>query len=394
MIDEEALLVVGGSHAEIPLIDAAHALGYRVITTGNRPGDLGHPFADAYVAADFSQPDEILDVAVTNDVSAIVSGCNDFALLSTAYVCEKLGLPGHDSYETSLRMHHKDLFRQLLEELQMDTPRSGVVVDVREALALCEGLGYPVIVKPVDLTGGKGIGVCEGPGQLVDAVNHALALSRQDYVVVEQFMMGTRHGFTCFIGNQRVGFWFADDEQYFLNPFLVSGTTTPTSMPPSAIDDLIDAVETIAAALDLVDGLMHVQCIMTEAGPRIVELCRRCPGDLYPTFVRLSTGYDYAAAVVRSEVARGPSSDIGPIGRGPVTRHCLMAARDGVLRSISFDAEVMGHLSDQMLWWTEGQLVDHHLTQKFGIIFLTFDHGEDMRRMTNELSARVGIDVT
>jgi biotin carboxylase len=382
------------------LIDAAHALGYRVITTGNRPNDLGHPSADAYVAADFSQPDAILDVAVTNDVTAIVAGCNDFAMLSTAYVCDKLGLPGHDSYETSVRIHHKDLFRRLLEDLQLDTPRSGVVVDASEALELCAGLGYPVIVKPVDLTGGKGIGVCDDPAQLAAAVDHALALSRQDYVVVEQFMVGTHHGFTCFIHDRRVGFWFADDEQYFLNRFLVSGTTTPTSMPPWAIDDLIAAVESIAAALDLVDGLMHVQCVMTEAGPRIIELCRRCPGDLYPTFVRLSTGYDYAAAVVRSEVGRGPSLAISAprqhtvIPQRNVTRHCLMANRDGVLRSISFDAEVTSHLSDQMLWWTAGQLVDQHLTQKFGIIFLTFDDGEDMRRMTHELGTRVAIDIT
>ena len=170
------VLVVGGGHAEIPLIRAAHAIGYRVITTGNRPDDLGHAHADLYVPADFSKPEEILNVAVTHDVSAIVSGCNDFAMLSTAFVCEKLGLPGHDSYETTVRIHHKDRFRELLEELQLDTPRSGVVHDPTQAVALCERIGYPVIVKPVDLTGGKGISVCDSPEQLSKAVDDALVL--------------------------------------------------------------------------------------------------------------------------------------------------------------------------------------------------------------------------
>ena len=394
MAANATVLVVGGGHAEIPLIRAAHAIGYRVITTGNRPDDLGHAHADLYVPADFSKPEEILDVAVTHDVSAIVSGCNDFAMLSTAFVCEKLGLPGHDSYETTVRIHHKDRFRELLEELQLDTPRSGVVHDATQAVALCERIGYPVIVKPVDLTGGKGISVCDSPEQLSKAVDDALVLSRQDYVVVEQFLTGTRHGFTCFVNDQCVGFWFADDEQYFLNPFLVSGTTTPTSMPQWALDELVGAVDTIASRLELVDGLVHVQCIMTEAGPRIIEVCRRCPGDLYPVFVELSTDYGYADAVVRSEC--GLAAGASPVGdrRGCITRHCIMPAREGVLRSVEFDQEVTARIVDEMVWWSPGQTVDNHLTQKFGIIFLSFENSDEMHDLTGQLGSRVSVDMT
>lgn len=393
MSDDGAVLVVGGSHAEIPLIDALHALGRRVITTGNRPDDLGHAHADAYAAADFSQPEEILDVAIAHDVQGIVSGCNDFALLSTAYACEKLGLPGHDTHDASVRIHHKDLFRALLEELGLGTPRSCVVRDAREARTQCATLGYPLIVKPVDLTGGKGIGVVDDAEQLAPAVEHALALSRQDYVVVEQFMTGTRHGFTCFIADRRVGFWFADDEQYFRNQYLVSGTTTPTSMPAGAIDALVREVEIIAGALDLVDGLMHVQCILTADGPRIVELCRRCPGDLYPTFVHLSTGYAYATSVVRSELGLGPLPAGEPGRAAPVTRHCLMTDRAGTLRSISYDTEVQQHLTQQMTWWQPGLVVDNPLTQKFGILFLGFDDADHMRRTTAELHRHVAIEI-
>ncbi|MBI5087826.1 MAG: FkbM family methyltransferase [Actinobacteria bacterium] len=301
MTTDRSLLITGGSHAEIPLIRAARRLGFRVITTGNRPDDLGHRHADHYAPADYSDADQVLDVAVRAGVSAIVSGCNDFAALSTARACDELGLPGHDRHDVALRIHHKDRFRELLDELGLDAPRSGVVRSAAEAVDLCTRLGYPVIVKPVDLTGGKGMTVCDAPDDVAKAVDAGLALSRQSHVVVEQFLTGSRHGFTCFVHNGRVGFWFADDEQYYLNPFLVSGTTTPTSMPDSAIADLVSAVELITSKVALVDGLVHVQCIMTPTGPQIIEVCRRCPGDLYPTFVELSTGYDYALSVVRAE---------------------------------------------------------------------------------------------
>ncbi len=394
MTSAGTVLVVGGSHAEIPLIEAIHELGYRVVTSGNRPGDLGHAFADEYAPADFSRPDDITEVAAAHNAVGIVSGCNDFALLSTVQACAKLGLPGHDSYESSLRIHHKDQFRRLLDEIGIPTPRAGTVTDVGSGLALCEEIGFPVIVKPVDLTGGKGIRVCENAAEVADAIADAFALTRQQHIVIEQFMAGSRHGFTCFVTNQRVGFWFADDEQYYVNQYLVSGTTTPTSMPDSAIADLVADVEAITRALDLVDGLMHVQCILTAAGPRIVELCRRCPGDLYPAFVRHATRYDYARSVVRSELGLGPLPPAQPPTLRPIARHCLMTDRDGTLASITYDAEVTERLVDQMTWWEPGLVVDNHRTQKFGIIFLSFDDADEMRQMVRELPARIGVNLS
>jgi len=386
------LLVVGGSHAEIPLIRVAQRLGYGVITTGNRPSDLGHSVADKYVPADFSKRDEILAVAEDAGVVGIVSGCNDFAALSTAYAAEKLGLPGHDSYENAVRLHHKDLFRAVLSELALPTPQAGVVFDEDQARILCQRLGYPVIVKPIDLTGGKGISVCAGPEELSGVVTAAVAVSRQDHVIVEQFMDGTRHGFTCFIENSNVGFWFADDEQYYLNPYLVSGTTTPSSLPPWALTELAAAVELMAASLGLVDGLMHIQCIMTNSGPRIIELCRRCPGDLYPMFVELSTRYDYALAVVSAELGVGIPATGATDTTECVARQCIMGSRSGVLRSINIDRDVAARVVHEQLWWTPGQVVDDYLTEKFGILFLRFAGVDEMRRLALEFNDRITID--
>lgn len=375
------------------MIDAAHRLGYHVTTTGNRPGDLGHAHADGWVDTDFSDREAIRSLAARLEVSGIVSGCNDFASLSTAYAAEALGLPGHDSHANALRIHHKDRFRHLLTELKLPTPRSAVARSLDDAREICTQVGFPCIVKPVDLTGGKGISKCGTLDELAGAFESGMALTRESYLVVEQFLVGTHHGFTCFVTAGRVGFWFADDEQYFRNPYLVSGTTTPTSMPPSAIEELINAVELIAAHLDLVDGLMHVQCINTADGPRITELCRRCPGDLYPDFVRLSTGFDYANAVVSAELGL-PIEGSHPQQAGRyITRHCLMATREGVLQGISLNAELQQHRIGEMLWWTAGQEVTNHLSDKFGIVFFGFDTAAQMRATTRDLPDRILIDI-
>lgn len=387
------VLVVGGSHAEIPLIDAAHRRGLLVATTGNRPHDLGHAHADRYVEADFSDREAIRRAAAELGAIGIVSGCNDFAAISTAWAAEQLGLPGHDSYELTLRIHHKDRFRELLAELDLHSPRSGVVSDVSQALGVCETVGYPVIVKPVDLTGGKGMTVCHDPSTVEDAVRRALAASRQPHLVIERFLSGSRHGYTCFVEQGRVTFWFADDEQYASNQFLVSGTTTPTAMPPEALDELARAVEQIVDALSLVDGLMHVQCILTDEGPRIIELCRRCPGDLYPWFVTHATGFDYAGAVLDAELGRPLPVVEGDGAVRPIGRHCLMTDREGELRSITYDDTVSSRIVDRLEWWEPGRPVTNHLLDKFGIIFMEFADEAEMRVVTSELSSRIEIEI-
>ena len=175
-MSQKRLLLLGGGHAEIPLIEAAKSLGYFVITTGNARDGLGHPYAHKNVFADFSDKEAMLALAREEKVEAVCSGCNDFALLSTAYVCEKLNLPGHDNYETSLQIHHKDKYRTLANRLGIATPK--VCTITRETFAQggealhaqFEGLTYPLIVKPVDLTGGKGITRVKNQGEAIAAL--------------------------------------------------------------------------------------------------------------------------------------------------------------------------------------------------------------------------------
>jgi biotin carboxylase len=386
-------LIVGGGHAEIPLINAAKRIGFRVATSGNRPHDRGHPYGDRYAAADFSDADAVTRVAETLKVAAIISGCNDFAALSTAIAAERLGLKGHDPHDVALRIHHKDRFRELLEQLDLPTPASSAVESPEQARNWAAATSFPLIVKPVDLTGGKGVSVCRSLGEIETAVTAALTISRQPYVVVEQFLSGTRHGFTCFVEAGTVGFWFADDEQYYLNQYLVSGTTAPSSLPSTAIVELIAQIELITRKLALVDGLMHVQCIQTTDGPRIIELCRRCPGDLYPRFVSLSTGFDYAAAVVGYEAGLetdAPRQSTSPV---PVTRHVMMPSRAGRLRTIEKDKIVTDHLVDALEWWKRGDEVTQPLVDKFGILFMRWRNASQMAAVTPKLTELVAVHV-
>ena len=390
------LLLLGGSHAEIPLIKAAQELGWFVITTGNNRDGLGHPYADKTVFADFSNKEAMLELAKTEGVTAVCSGCNDFALLSTVYVCEQLGLPGHDSYATSLEIHHKDRYRALATRLGIPTPQAKVVHNEQEFEKAIAALTFPIIVKPVDLTGGKGIHRATNVEEARAAYKDATSRTRQDHIVVEEFIEGTNHGFSAMLVKGKVAFAFADNEQYFINKYLVSGANTPSTTPDTGLAKLRDYSERIARELNLVDGILHIQYIEKNDGtPFIIEICRRPPGDLYIKFVKYATGIDYPKFIVMAETGEDISSIADAPTQGFWLRHCVMAGKNiennSVVREVSFAPEIQGNIVEKFLWYKPGEVVTDKLIYKAGIVFFHFDTLSEMQDKTKRMTELVKI---
>lgn len=387
------LMIAGGGYADIPLIHAAKSLGYRVITSGNRPEDMGHRESDLYCPGDFSDPDEMLRIAKAQRIDAVCACCNDFSAISAAYVAEKLGLPGHDSYETALTLHHKDRYRSFAERSGIPTPRACGFVDPDEAAVAMEKLRFPLIVKPVDLTGGKGINRVDSRAEYMSAVKQAFDRSKSKRIVVEEFITGTRHGFSAFISQGRVAFHFCDNEHYHLSPYLVSAASTPSIVPDRAVEELIRQSERICELLALKDGIFHVQFILHDDEPTIIEICRRPPGDLYIKLVQHATGVNYPEWIVRA-AAGLPCPDLRQEDiKGCFVRHCVMGHSAGRLRDLRIAPEVEERIFDGLHWWRTGDLVLDPSIHKHGIVFLKYDDVEQMRREVDSLQNAIFADV-
>lgn len=405
---KKKMLLLGGSHAEIPLIQAAQALGWYVITTGNNRDGLGHPYADKTVFANYSDKDAMLELARAEGVQAVCSGCNDFALLSTVYVCEKLGLPGHDSYATSLEIHHKDKYRALATRLGIPTPRALTVavanskndagLNCADFDAAIANLTFPIIVKPVDLTGGKGIHRATNPEEAREAYKDACSRTRQDHIVAEEFVQGTNHGFSAMLVKGKVAFAFSDNEQYFVNKYLVSGANSPSTSGSETLAKLRDYSERIARELNLIDGILHIQYIEKPDGtPIIIEICRRPPGDLYIKFVKYATSIDYPKFIVMAETGEDISGIADVPTQGYWLRHCIMAGPDiangSTVRDVTFAPEIQGNIVEKFLWYKPGDVIADKLTYKAGIVFFKFESLEEMASKTARMTDLAKIEL-
>jgi len=388
------LLIAGGAHSDIPLIKAAQRLGFYVITSGNRANDLGHEYSDEVHLADFSDAEAMLSLARQLKINAICASCNDFSALTASYVAERLGLPGHDSFKVANILHHKDKYREFAHRVGIPSPLAfgcGDITSVRDAL---QKLRFPIIIKPVDLTGGKGITRVDNHADALLAAENAFLISKAKRIVAEEFIEGSRHGFSAILINGRVRFSFTDDEQYHLSQYLVSAASAPTSSRPESIKKLMEYSEVIARELKLVDGIFHIQYIEPNEGdPVIIEICRRPPGDLYVDLVRHATGAPYAEWIVAA--CSGLSTDAirqMPVTQ-PVTRHCLMASSSGKFFDFDFDAGIEKRIVEKLIWGKKGELVIDPNTHKFGIVFVLHDNIEQMLKVAPSLQKLLAVKV-
>ncbi len=383
------ILVTGGSHAELPMIREAHKAGWYVITTGNNKDGLGHQEADKYLPGDFSDKEFVLSLAREEGVDAILSGCNDFAYLSSAYACEKLSLPGHDSYQTSCTIHHKNEFRAMTRSLGIRTP---AVTELRSEddvkKAACD-IGLPLVMKPVDLTGGKGVVICHTLEDAIAAFHEAMDWTRQDFVIAEECIVGSNHGTSMLLRDQKVVAAVFDDEQYGANKYLVLGASMPSVVvSEEAKKQLISDVELIADHLGLCDGLFHTQFMIEANGmPVMIDPCRRAPGDLYVLLASYASDVNYPKAIFEAECGNMSfTADQICSDKHFIARECIMADSEGLLEKIVVDEYLKDHTVESLIFAKPGDRVEDILKYKAGIIISKYDSMDEMQKALRDMS--------
>lgn len=386
------LLYVGGAHSDIPLIQAAKSIGLYVITTGNNENDLGHQYSDEYYKSDYSDKEAILDLAKKLRIDYLCPCCNDFSILTCSYVAERLGLPGFDSFDVTQIVHHKDKFREFCHKYGFPVPKAMSFNNVDEAIKSLNNFNFPIIVKPIDLTGGKGVSRIKNEYEAYDLIKKAFTISKQKKIVIEEFIEGANHGLSTFIINKKVVFYFYDNEHYYINKYLVSGASCPGSVPHEIIEKLCKIYEKMAELLNLKNGIFHTQFILKDNLPYITEICRRPPGDLYVKLVEYATGIQYSHYIVKAFCDMDLNGLVHKDVNGFYTRHCIMTNANGIFKQVKILPEVKNNIFDIIFLLKKGDIINDYLTQKAGIAFLKYQSMDEMIQKLTHLNEFIKIE--
>lgn len=182
------LLLLGGLFYLKPVIEAAHKLGVHVITCDYLPNNIAHKYSDEYHNVSIIDKEAVLALARELNIDGIMSFAVDPGVVTAAYVAEEMGLPFAGSYESVRILQNKDLFRKFLAENGFNVPASNGYCDIAEALSDLNRFEFPVIVKPTDSAGSKGVTRVDSLDGISAAFNHAKDNSLSGRVIIEEFI--------------------------------------------------------------------------------------------------------------------------------------------------------------------------------------------------------------
>ncbi|MCL0063327.1 ATP-grasp domain-containing protein [Peptococcaceae bacterium] len=369
-------LILGGSHRDIPLIMAAKKLGFFVITLGDRDYYIGHKFSDKNYKIDFTDLEKVSKVIEAEKIDVLIPGCGEKALLNTVILGKKYKIGNFDSLEAVNIIHDKWKFKEFCQKRGINVPK-GVKITSCENTVL-ENISLPCIVKPLNLSGGRGVCVVKSKDELKSAVKHALEVSENNEVLIEEFIDGELLACSVFVRNGQIGYSFVGKDDVYLNKYLVS-SAYPIEIKDEVLGKLKQNVEKIIADLSLKDGPFHLQFILKDDIPYIIDVTRRIPGDLYPYLIEFSTGIRYSEAVVKAYIG----DNIDPTllkekEKKFIIRHCIMSSKNGVLKDILVDKEVKGEIIYELYLMEKGTNIDNYLRQQIGIVFFEFNSEKEM----------------
>lgn len=389
---KKKVLILNGSFCEIPLIEAAHKLGYYVVTTGNAPSLIGHAYADEYIPEDYSNKEAILELVKTRKIDSIISCANDFGVLTAAYVAEKMGWKGHDTYKNAELLHLKDKFKKYLKEKKIPSPVSTVFKDAVSAKKYLDEVSYPIIVKAIDLTGGKGIMRADNKEEGYIAVDNAYKASRSDNIVIEPYITGVQQTFVAFLQDKKVVSYTGCNSYSPINPYLIQSETLPAVDMEDISSELCKIIEFMAEDLSLADGVFAFQLIRNGKKFNIIEMMRRPFGNQFLQLVEDNTDFQWHMAQVITQTG----GNLGSLERISRKRafcghHGIMAPQNGTLVSCTIPEDIEKHIYKKVEMCAPGGKIENCMNERIAYIFYEYDSIEEMNKAVLGFNDRISV---
>lgn len=325
-------LLLDTNAASVPIYRYLVDAGHEVHVIGDKPDNALAKSAAHYVQLDYSDVEAVTAVVERLGADFILPGCNDLSYETCAAIAATRPFPGIDPIDTVRILGNKQDFRRYAEAAGIPAPRRIAEGDAHAAGA--------VIVKPADAYSGRGITTLAAPSaeDLAAAIDRAKAFSRSGTCLIEEFVEGQLYSHSAFLGADGILVDFFVEEHGSINPFAVDTSYVVPDFDPALQAKVRASIEQIARDLQLTAGLIHTQFIADGERFWIIEITRRCPGDLYSQLIESSTGFNYAENYARPFLGEGFEGV--PQSYRPILRHTIALREPQVFEGLQFHQPV------------------------------------------------------
>lgn len=300
---KKKLAIIGASYLQRPLVEKCEEMGVYSICFAWEEGAVCKDLCDKFYPISTIDKDAILKVCQEEKIDGITTIASDVAVLTVNYVASKMGLISNpDEYSETTTNKYK--MRRCFMENEVPSPKFSLVK--ADGIYDIKGFEYPLIVKPTDRSGSKGVEKVLDPEQLEAAIQRAQKESFHKEAIIEEFVTGREISVESISFEGKHHILQITDKVTTGSPFFVElEHHQPSSLPEDIKAKVREIVLNALGALHIKYGASHSELKITEKGDiRVIEIGARMGGDFIGSdLVRLSTGYDFLQGVV--EVAMG-----------------------------------------------------------------------------------------
>lgn len=379
---------------QIPSILKAKEMGLYTVTCDYLPSNPGHKLADEYHNVSTTDLEGVLALARELEIDGIVAYASDPAAPTAAYVAEKMGLPGNP-YESVKLLTEKDLFRAFLQEHGFNCPKAKGYTTYEAAYAEIDQFTFPVMVKPVDSSGSKGVVKIYGKDELKAAVEEALSYSRNKRFIVEEFIVkkGYQVSGDGFSVDGRLVFTSYGNELYSsaggTREYVALGEFWPSELTQEQKAKVDDELQRLITALGMRTCAYNIEVILDKNDtPYVLELGPRNGGSYIPQLIQYATGVDMVEYTIKGALGDDCSGLKMTETKGFWSNYMIMSTVSGTFKEIWFDEKFKkDNLLEVHCTYQPGDQVTayQNTTHSLGTILFKAQSLDEIIEMTNHI---------
>lgn len=380
------LLILGAMEMHVPLIKRAKEMGNYVITVDYIPENPGHKLADEAYFDSTTDLDAVLKLSKKLNIDGIMTYNSDPAAPTAAYVAEKLGLPGNP-YQSVKIMSEKNLFRDFLISNGLNAPKFGNYLNIEDALCHINDFSFPIIIKPVDSSGSKGVTVVNNVNDVQNAIECALEKSRSKKFIIEEYIepVGKQLHGDGFVQNGKVVFLHLGDHHFdsTINNLVPYSTTYPTEHPVEIVNACKNQIQDFMSKVGFKNGGFNVELRISNKDnkPYIIDIGARNGGNFTPKVIEYGSGFNFLDRAIK--IALGESiDDIKMTDKVSnfVSYLILHSDKNGVLNNIVLDKMIEDRIIEKHIYLKSGDKVETFLgaNAALGVLIMKYESREVM----------------
>jgi len=383
------VLLLGGSAQQIPSIVTAKKLGYYTVLCDYLPDNPGQRYVDKFYCVSTTDKEAILRVAQKEKVNGIVAYASDPAAPTAAYVAEKMGLPGNP-YRSVDILTNKDKYREFLVKHDFCTPKAKGYSSIHEANKDIDRFKLPVIIKPVDSSGSKGVSKLINAANLQRQIEYALTYSRTKRFIIEELVekkgcQVAGDGFS--VDGQLVFRCFGNDhfDRNNINPFVPVAASFPNVMSEQIQGKIHAQIQRLLTLLNMKTGAYNFDILIDkDENVYLMEIGPRNGGNYIPQIIKYATGVDLAEFTIKAALGEDCRGIMMQEPQGYWSYYAIHSHKSGILKDIKIDSDVRNkNIWESYLNYKLGEKVPAFIgsNNAIGILIMKFTTMNEMLEM-------------